>query len=103
MVRDPATHAQYVTQAGNFQVNTLGTSSPDGPAGPGHEQSAALSTIGDLQITTDPSKTGIIVVSYNIDSSGNINVVQSDGTTYVSGQIGLNSYSDPQMLVDGRQ
>ena len=100
VVRDAVTNQQFVTQAGNFQVNTQGyLVTPTGQRVQGMNNPPALSTVGDVQVTTDPAKTGISVVSYSVDSSGKINVVQSDGTTYVSGQIGLNSYSNPQALV----
>ncbi len=99
VVRDASTNQQFVTQAGNFQVNTQGyLVTPTGQRVQGMSNPPALSTVGDIKVSADPA-TSNTVVSYSIDSSGKVNVVQSDGTTYVSGQIGLNSYSNPQALV----
>jgi flagellar hook protein FlgE len=98
IVRDAVTNQQFATQAGNFQVNSLGyLVTPTGQRVQGFTTPGS-GTVGDMRITTDPNKTGVSEVSYSIDSSGNINVLQSDGTTYVSGQIGLNGFADPEAL-----
>jgi flagellar hook protein FlgE len=40
------------------------------------------------------------MTSYTIDSTGQIEVAQSDGTTYISGQVMLQNVTDPQMMVN---
>jgi flagellar hook protein FlgE len=59
------------------------------------------STTGKIQVAVDPSKvaSGVSMIAYTIDSSGNINVQQSDGTTYVSGVVLMTNITDPQQLI----
>lgn len=97
-VVDPVTHAQYLTQDGTFSVNASGfLVTATGDYVQGYE--AGGTTLGNIQVTTDPSKTGVSISSYTIDSQGNINVSQSDGSTYVSGQVLLQNVQAPQMMV----
>jgi flagellar hook protein FlgE len=92
-------NTSYLTQDGSFSLNSSGylvTSNGDFVQGT-NSQTGAL---GNLQVTTDPAKTGVTMTSYTIDSQGNIEVAQSDGTTYVSGQVMLQNVTDPQMMVN---
>jgi flagellar hook protein FlgE len=40
------------------------------------------------------------MVSYNVDSSGNVTVTQADGTTFECAQVLMQNFSAPQMLVN---
>ena len=102
VVKNPVDGSQYVTRDGAFRKdssNYLVTS--NGYRVQGYSD-AGLTTIGDLQIDTtgepasaDPTAT---VDSYNIDANGFINVTLSDGTSFVRGQVLLQSFSDPAAL-----
>jgi flagellar hook protein FlgE len=97
-VYDPVAKAYYVTQDGTFSVNSSGylvTANGDNVQG----YTGGTTTLGNLQVTADPTTT-LTMVSYTINSQGTITVTQSDGTTYVSGQVLLQDFSDPQMLVN---
>jgi flagellar hook protein FlgE len=99
-VVDPTTsNTSYLTQDGSFSLNSSGylvTSNGDFVQGM-NSQTGAL---GNIQVTTDPAKTGVSMTSYTIDSTGQIEVAQSDGTTYISGQVMLQNVTDPQMMVN---
>jgi flagellar hook protein FlgE len=98
-VVDPVTAAKYLTQDGTFSVNPSGyLVTANGDYVQGYVGSST--TLGNIQVTTDPTKTGISMSSYTIDSEGHVNVTQSDGTTYVSGQVLLQNVQDPQMLTN---
>ena len=97
-VVDPVTGAKYLTQDGTFSVNSAGdlvTAGGDYVQG----YTGSSTTLGNIQVTTAPAKTGVSISSYTIDTEGHINVEQSDNTTYVSGQVLLQNVQAPQMLV----
>lgn len=90
----------FATRDGQFVVNSQGyltTATGYYVQGTNNVTGAT----GNLQITTDPAKAGnVSMLSYTIDSAGNIDVAQSDGTTYVAGQVLLTNVTDPQQLVN---
>jgi flagellar hook protein FlgE len=104
VVKDPTSGNSYVTRAGDFQVDSNGyLITANGQRVQGFN-STTLTTTGDLKIdaTGAPATAaaGATVSSYNIDSSGNINVTLSDGTTFVRGQVTLQNFSNPGALVN---
>jgi len=103
VVRDPASGQDFVTRAGDFAVDQNGyLVTPNGYRVQGYSD-AGLTTNGDLLIdgtgapaTTSPTAT---VADYNIGLDGKITVTMSDGTSFVRGQVLLQSFSDPQALL----
>jgi flagellar hook protein FlgE len=57
-------------------------------------------TLGNVQVTSNPANSALSMSSFTIDSQGHINVTQSDGSTYLSGQVLLQNVQDPQMLTN---
>jgi len=97
-VEDPVTHAVFLTQDGTFSVNaTNNLVTSDGYEVLGTNGSTAGAP---LTINIAASASTAAIQSYSIDSQGKINVVQSDGTTSVCGQVMLVTVTDPQMLVN---
>ncbi len=99
-VQDPVTKTVYATRDGTFTIdgnNNLVTEGGDNVQGYMNGTSGAIGNI-TIDITGSPSTSPM--QSYSIDSSGRINVVQQDGTTFVRGQVLLQNYSDPQKLVN---
>jgi flagellar hook protein FlgE len=104
VVRDSVTNAQYVTRAGDFQLDANGyLVTPNGGRVEGFSDSG-LTTQGDIKIdtagmpaTSDPNAT---ITSYTIDAQGKVNVNLSDGTSFVRGQILLQNFQSPQALVN---
>ncbi len=104
MVQNPATQAQYATQAGDFTLNSSGYLVTDtGEEVMGYNNSG-LSTIGPIQInasqapaTSSPTAT---MSSYSIGATGQITVNLSDGTSFVCGQVLLQNFQDPGALVN---
>jgi flagellar hook protein FlgE len=97
-VQDPVTKAIYLTQDGTFSVNAtnnLVTANGDYVLGTNGTTAGV-----PLTINIASSKSTAAISSYTIDSQGNINVTQSDGTTSVCGQVMLTNVTDPQMLVN---
>jgi flagellar hook protein FlgE len=102
VVQDPTSGAQYVTQDGNFTVNTNGylvTAGGQEVLGT-NNGSSGLSPI-QINATGAPSTAaaGATVSSYSIDSSGEINVTLTDGTTFTRAQVMLQNFQSPQALV----
>ena len=100
-VQDPTNAASiFATRDGQFQVNSAGylvTASGYYVLGTNNITGATNSPI---PISTDPSKAGTVnMLSYTIDATGNVNVSQSDGTTFVSGEVMLTNVTNPQELV----
>lgn len=104
MVQNPATQAQYATQAGDFTLNSSGYLVTDtGEEVMGYNNSG-LSTIGPIQInasqapaTSSPTAT---MSSYSIGATGQITVNLSDGTLFVCGQVLLQNFQNPGALVN---
>jgi flagellar hook protein FlgE len=104
VVRDPTTGAQYLTRAGDFQLDANGylvTSS--GLRVQGYSDSG-LSTMGDIQINASgaPSTAaaGATVSSFGIGQNGDITVTLSDGTNYTRGQVLLQNCEAPNALAN---
>ena len=104
VVRDPLTNTQYVTRAGDFQVDSNGyLVTPNGDRVQGYSD-AGLTTFGDIKIDTTgmpaTSNPNATITSYNIDASGKINITLSDSTTFTRGQLLLQNFAAPQNLVN---
>jgi flagellar hook protein FlgE len=103
IVRDPLTDVQFVTRAGNFRRDTNGFLVTDSGFRVQGFSDPALTTLGDIQIdatgrpnTSDPAAT---MTGWSVSEDGQIRVKLSDGTEYTRGQILLQGFTDPQMLV----
>ena len=97
LVKDPNTNAIYATRDGTFKLNQAGELiTPSGDIVQGMTNGTAGNVVVSIAGSTDTSP----MVSYTIDSAGNINVQQSDGNTYNCGQILMQNFTDPQMLVN---
>jgi len=103
MVRDPLNDLQYVTRAGDFQLDNTGRLVTAGGMRVQGFSDAALATRGD--ITIDPTGApataapGANVESFRIDKEGYVRVRLSDQTEFVRGQVLLQNFRDPQALV----
>jgi flagellar hook protein FlgE len=103
MVQDPLTSAQFATRAGTFSVNSSGYLVTDtGEQVLGYSD-AGLSTIGAIKIDTtgmpSTSSPTATVRSFSVGGTGQITVNLSDGTSFVRGQVLLQSFQDPGALV----
>ena len=110
MVRNISTNALYATRAGDFRVDQQGyliTNTGErvqGYSTPADVAANAAPTgVNDIQIdstgmpsTSDPTAK---LVSWQVDTSGQVNVNLSDGTQFVRGQVLLQNFKDPQALV----
>ncbi|MBP9901348.1 MAG: flagellar hook-basal body complex protein [Verrucomicrobiota bacterium] len=102
IVKDSQSGLDYATRAGDFQLQNGYFVTNNGLRLQGFSDSA-LTTRGDVQMdgsgrpaTSDPTAT---VTAYNIDTTGRVNVRLSDGTEYVRGQVLLQTFTNPQMLL----
>jgi flagellar hook protein FlgE len=102
IVKDNVSGVEYATRAGDFQLEGGYLVTNTGLRVQGFSDSG-LTTHGDLQIdgsgrpaTSDPTAS---VLGWNIDSTGRIVVQLSDATEFVRGQVLLQTFSDPQMLM----
>src|ERR1700744_5728637 len=89
IVKDPASGQQYVTRDGDFGVDTSGfLVTTNGMRVQGYTDSTHT-TIGDIQISNAGAPGGdtAAVQSYTFDSSGNANILLTDGTQFTGGQI----------------
>jgi flagellar hook protein FlgE len=105
MVKDPTSGLSYVTQAGDFTVDSQGfLVTSNGCRVQGNPTAAgAPVTPSDIQInaTGAPSSATTTVVSgYNIAANGTITVTLADGTSFVRGQVYLQNFNNPQALVN---
>jgi len=102
-VKNPTGGAQYVTRDGSFQVDASGYLITSGGLRVQGYNTSALSATGDIKIdaTGAPATAapGATVQSFSINQNGDVNVVLSDGTTFVRGQVLLQSFNDPNALV----
>ncbi len=101
-VKDPVSGQEYVTRAGNFEVDQSGYLVTDtGQRVQGYND-LGLSTIGDIQIDASvrPSTTSstATMTGFSIGSDGTIQVSMSDGTEFTRGQILMQSFSTPDAL-----
>ncbi len=101
LVRDSATGAEYATRAGNFHVDTNGyLVTTEGFRVQGYSDSG-LTQVGDLKLdnTGAPGGTTSSVNSFNFDNKGNLLVTLDDGTQFTRGQVLMQDFRSPQMLV----
>jgi flagellar hook protein FlgE len=101
IVHDPATGAEFATRAGDFKLDNNGYLVTNKGLRVQGFSDGALSTRGDLKIdaTGAPAGSTATYTGYNVDLQGKIHVALSDGTTFVRGQVLLQSYRDPQALL----
>jgi len=102
VVKDPSSGAEYVTRAGDFQVDANGyLVTANGMRVQGYSDSG-LTTLGDIQInaTGAPATAapGATVQSYTIGQNGDLTLTLSDGTTFVRGQVLLQNFQAPNAL-----
>ena len=103
IVSDPINGSQYATRAGDFKIDSNGyLTTAKGMRVQGFKDSG-LSTRGDIQIdaagrpaTSDPAAT---FKGFSIDQQGQVHVTLSDSTSYVRGQVLLQSFRDPGALL----
>lgn len=101
LVRDSATGNTYATRAGNFSVDPNGyLVNSEGFRVQGYSD-AGLSSLGDIKIDNAgaPSGSTSAVKSFNIDNKGDVVVTLQDGTNFTRGQVLLQNFTAPQMLV----
>jgi flagellar hook protein FlgE len=100
-VKDVASGTQYVTQDGSFSVDPNGYLITNGGQQVQGYSDAGLSTLGSIKIdnTGAPNGDTSPVATFNIDSTGKVNVTLADGTTFVRGQVLVQNFQDPQALV----
>jgi len=100
-VKDPTSGSSYVTQDGNFSVDSSGYLVTGGGQQVQGYSDAALSTLGSIKIdnTGAPSGDTAAVSSFTIDSAGKVNVTLADGITFTRGQVLVQNFQDPQALV----
>jgi flagellar hook protein FlgE len=100
VVRDTVTNAQFATRAGNFTVDTSGYLVLNGMRVQGYSD-GALSTLGDIKIdnTGAPGGSTAAIQSWNFDNKGDIVVTLTDNTTFTRGEVLLQNFQSPQMLV----
>jgi len=100
VVKDPVTNAQFATREGNFTVDTSGYLVLNGMRVQGYSD-AALSTPGDIKIDNTGATGGSTapIQSWNFDSKGDVIVTLTDNTTFTRGQVLLQNFQSPQMLV----
>jgi flagellar hook protein FlgE len=103
VVKDPAGTGTFVTRAGNFQVDANGYLVTDKGMRVQGFSDSGLTTMGDIKIdaTGAPATAapGATVQSFTIGQNGDVNVMLSDGTTFVRGQVLLQNFTDPNALV----
>jgi flagellar hook protein FlgE len=103
IVKDPVSGSEYVTRAGDFQVDQNGyLVTADGMRVQGYSD-AGLTTLGDIQINANGAPAtaapGATVQSYSIGQNGDLTVTLSDGTQFVRGEVLLQNYSNPNALL----
>jgi flagellar hook protein FlgE len=98
-VRNAVDNTQYVTRAGDFNVDSSGyLVNSSGMRVQGYTDTG-LSTVGDVMIdATGAPGTGASYKSCSIDNSGVITVALSDGTSFVRGQVLLENFQDTDYL-----
>jgi len=101
LVRDTVSGRQFATRAGNFTKDPGGfLVTSDGYRVQGY-QDGALGAPGDIQINDTGAPNGDTsgMRTFNIDSSGKVNVVLNDGESFVRGQVLLQRFQDPGSLI----
>ncbi|HTS18849.1 MAG TPA: flagellar hook-basal body complex protein [Verrucomicrobiae bacterium] len=104
VVKDAISGAEFVTRAGDFQLDASGyLVTPGGLRVQGYTD-PSLTTLGDIKIDASnmPAADAAVdatMTSYAIDQQGRVDITLSDGTTYVTGQILMQNFSNPNGLV----
>jgi flagellar hook protein FlgE len=99
LVKDPVSGNVFATRDGTFKLNNADQLVTDKGAIVQGYDSSSLSTIGNLTVNITGSSSTAAIQSYTIDAQGHITVQQADGTNFICGQVLLQGFSDPQMLV----
>lgn len=101
-VRDSRSGFEYATRAGDFRLDDQGFLVTNNGLRVQGFNNADLSARGDLKVDgtgrPDTSSPTATAVGFNVDGSGKIHVRLSDGTSFVRGQVLLQSFRDPQAL-----
>jgi flagellar hook protein FlgE len=100
-VKDPVSGAFFATRAGDFKLDNNGyLITSKGMRVQGFSDSG-LSARDDIKIdaTGAPAGSTATYAGYNVDQQGQVHVSLSDGTSFVRGQVLLQSYRDPQALL----
>ncbi len=101
-VRDPIENALYATRNGAFHLDGVARLVDTNGFRVQGLNNVAQTTTGDITIDTmgDPytSNSNVTVVSFNINVSGEIVVLDSDGNQFVRGQILLQNFQNLQAL-----
>jgi flagellar hook protein FlgE len=106
IVQDPSAGTNYVTRDGEFNLDSNGYMlTANGYRVQGTMGSAT--GITNLQINTataaaalNDTTAGATLQSYTINTQGQINATMSDGTSGVIGQVMLQSFTNPQALIN---
>lgn len=106
IVRDSNSLDEYATRAGDFRIDSLGylvTNKGLRVQGYNAGDISSGAPRGDIQINDDlaPGTTapGAKMTTFSIAPNGTINIHMNDGTEYVTAQILLQTFSDPQALL----
>jgi flagellar hook protein FlgE len=101
IVHDPVTGGEFATRAGDFKLDNNGYLVTNKGLRVQGFLDNGLSTRGDIKIDAAgaPAGSTATYAGYNVDLQGKIHVALSDGTTFVRGQVLLQSYRDPQALL----
>ena len=101
LVKDPTSGNSYVTQDGEFTVDSNGYLVANGGQRVQGYSDAGLTTVGDVKIdnTGAPNGDTSPVQSYTIGSDGKISVLLADGTQFTRGQVLLDNVTNPNALV----
>jgi flagellar hook protein FlgE len=103
VVKDSIDGREFATRSGDFRVNESGYLVTNTGYRVQGFTDGALTTRGDIQIdgagrpaTSSPTAT---VQGFSIDQTGKITIQLSDNTSFVRGQILLQSFQNPQALM----
>jgi flagellar hook protein FlgE len=103
VLSDAATGENFVTRAGDFSLDSDGYLVTSNGLRVQGFSDGGLSARGDLRVdaTGAPGTAASDAKfdSFSIDKNGNINVRLTDGTTFVRGQVLLQSLTNPQALL----
>jgi flagellar hook protein FlgE len=102
IVRNPADNSFYATRDGNFELDVAGHLVTTNGWRVQGLTDMALSQPGDLVIDASQRPAGYDLgaayLTVLIDAGGNINVILTDASSYVRGQITLQYFRNPQAL-----
>ena len=102
VVRDPVSAQLFATRRGDFRFDQSGYLVTTQAWRVQGFADAALSQHGDVRLdqTNEPPNADpqAIIVSFALDSTGRLQVILSDGTSFISGQVLLQSFLEPTKL-----